>query len=143
MAQDHYFGMGEIDCWGLKLIDVQRNPAVLKELIEEGKFGAWGEALRRIVYVPYGTHADHETRLVLAANGKAHALLSLAREGQWKICLLTFQRGPTPFTADDKEKMFRALRLCGPLVQHLLTEQVGIDKKELEEQAKQEAEGAQ
>ena len=68
MCQDHYLGTGELDCRGVKLVDVTRYPGVLTDLISEGRFGqALGQALRALIFVRYETNKpcpDDEVKIV-------------------------------------------------------------------------------
>jgi hypothetical protein len=143
MAQDHYYGMGEIDCWGVTMTDAWRNPGVLEQLIEQGKFGGQlGQALRAMIRQPYTTPPiDHELR-VFVSDGHGYALFIAVKKGVMKLALLVFQRGPTPFSDEEKAKMFKALDIAAVLVRRNLEEQIAYEAKEqAEADAKQEGEG--
>jgi hypothetical protein len=124
----------EIDCWGVTLVNVTRNPHVLAQLINDGRFGdKLGRALRSMIVDPFLADQpidDHELRLV-HSDGFGYALYSIARQGDLKLVVLAFQRGPVAFTETDKSKMFAALSLAEKLVRQLLEEEIKFSRKEL------------
>jgi hypothetical protein len=123
----------DIDCWGVKLVGVARNPAVLAQLINDGRFGqTLGTALRSMIVRPFlGNQPipDHELRLA-HSDGFAYALYSLARQGKCKLVVLAFQRGPVAFTEADKDKMFKALAMASRLVRKFLAEEIELASRE-------------
>jgi len=103
---------------GISLVNATRNPAILRDLIAQGKFGELSRGLAALV-PESGRPANHEFRLLHGTDGIWYALFSIAQQGIQKIALLAFERSG-PVGEPEKKIMWRILGLAEKLVRELL-----------------------